>query len=295
MKKIIASVFIAMAVTLLWSDSALAAGDTNMTSTVRVMNTTKVNDTLLTFEVWFKNTYESGIEYASGQYFWDFNKSFLNGDATLKIISSGMPTLLIPRNPTVSFAYTPGRLQFATNAIAGAGFGGYIESMDSVMVMKVALNCPSGFSTTAPLNMTFRRTVAAGVSITYYVGTVNTNVTSLCTFIDEFPVSPTSISPVTKKLIPNIFAMQQNFPNPFNPTSTLSYQLPIDSKVLLKVYDMTGREVATLVNGDKAAGFYTVPFNAINLASGVYIYRLSAEGKDKVSSFQSTKKMLLLK
>ncbi len=88
---------------------------------------------------------------------------------------------------------------------------------------------------------------------------------------------------------PKEFKLEQNFPNPFNPTTTIQYQLPQDAKVTLKVYDILGSEVATLINAEQEAGYYEVNWNASNLASGVYIYRL------QTGSFVSVKKMMLLR
>jgi len=85
------------------------------------------------------------------------------------------------------------------------------------------------------------------------------------------------------------YRLEQNYPNPFNPTTNITYVIPKAENVSLKVYDVLGREVATLVNEVKPAGVYTVPFNASNLASGVYFYKLQA------GSFVQTKKMLLVK
>ena len=85
------------------------------------------------------------------------------------------------------------------------------------------------------------------------------------------------------------YALEQNYPNPFNHTTTITYQLPNDGNVTLKVYDMLGQEIATLVNGYKTSGRYSVNFNAGNLSSGVYIYQL------RVNDFSSTRKLLLLK
>ena len=80
-----------------------------------------------------------------------------------------------------------------------------------------------------------------------------------------------------------------NYPNPFNPTTTISYELPSNSFVTLKVYDVLGREVKTLVNGYQEAGSHSVQFNGENLPSGVYLYRLTAPGVVQV------KKMLMMK
>jgi len=85
------------------------------------------------------------------------------------------------------------------------------------------------------------------------------------------------------------YKLTQNYPNPFNPTTTLKYQLPASSKVTLKVYDVLGNEVATLLNEEKEAGTYEVMFEASNYSSGVYFYRLQA------GSFVETKKMVLMK
>jgi hypothetical protein len=89
--------------------------------------------------------------------------------------------------------------------------------------------------------------------------------------------------------VPKDFVLHQNYPNPFNPSTTIKYAVPKTSLVSIKVYDLTGQEVASLVNEMKDAGTYEVKFDARNLASGVYIYRMSAD------NFTSVKKLNLLK
>lgn len=85
------------------------------------------------------------------------------------------------------------------------------------------------------------------------------------------------------------FALHQNYPNPFNPTTNITYDLPKASNVTLTVFDMSGREVTTLVNEFKQAGSYNISFNASSLASGIYFYKISA------GNFTSTKRMALIK
>jgi len=87
----------------------------------------------------------------------------------------------------------------------------------------------------------------------------------------------------------NKFSLSQNYPNPFNPTTSLQYAIGSQQFVTLKVYDLLGREIATLVNEEKPAGDYEVEFNAANLPSGIYFYQL------KAGQFSETKKMILLK
>ncbi len=90
------------------------------------------------------------------------------------------------------------------------------------------------------------------------------------------------------------FALGQNYPNPFNPSTTINFSLAVDSKVSLKVFNVLGQEVASLVNGQMSAGSQKISFDASSLNSGVYFYRLDADGIDG-QKFSSTKKMILTK
>jgi len=92
---------------------------------------------------------------------------------------------------------------------------------------------------------------------------------------------------------PGEFSMGQNYPNPSNPKSIIEYQIPVDGKVSMKIYDLLGREVITLVNETREAGYYTTEFDGSNLASGVYFYRIIVEGN--AQNFNKTLKMILVK
>ncbi len=96
--------------------------------------------------------------------------------------------------------------------------------------------------------------------------------------------------------IPGAFELEQNYPNPFNPSTKISWQSPVGGWQTLKVYDILGTEVATLVNEYKPAGSYDLEFNASNLQSGVYFYRIQATPNGgQAGSLAQTKKMILLK
>ena len=94
---------------------------------------------------------------------------------------------------------------------------------------------------------------------------------------------------VTADLSPNNYSLSQNYPNPFNPSTTINYSITKAGKVVLKIYDLLGKEVNTLVDENKQSGSYSVIFNAHNMTSGIYVYELRTDG------FVSRNKMILLK
>jgi S-formylglutathione hydrolase FrmB len=118
------------------------------------------------------------------------------------------------------------------------------------------------------------------------LGSLNTTGLYAIAISPESPsgvIEPRDISTVKE------FHLAQNYPNPFNPTTTIRYQIPELSFITLKVYDVLGNEITTLVNEEKPIGIYEVELNANNLSSGVYFYRLQA------GSFVETRKMILMK
>jgi hypothetical protein len=100
--------------------------------------------------------------------------------------------------------------------------------------------------------------------------------------------------------LPTKFALKQNFPNPFNPTTTIRFTLPVQATVTLKVYNILGQEIASLVDQTKEAGFYEVNWNGRNrynqaVPSGIYIYRMIASGGNQKEHFVQTRKMVMVK
>jgi flagellar hook assembly protein FlgD len=99
--------------------------------------------------------------------------------------------------------------------------------------------------------------------------------------------------------MPKEFALSQNYPNPFNPTTHIKYALPVDSRLAMEIYNVIGQRVRTLVNGDQAAGYHIAEWNGTNnagaqLASGMYLLRMSATGIDG-KKFNDIRKLMLLK
>ena len=114
----------------------------------------------------------------------------------------------------------------------------------------------------------------------------NTVVTS--SFFTSYSAISTGVNNMEES-IPGKYQLYQNYPNPFNPSTVISWELPTKSHVLLKVYNILGKEISTLVNEEKPGGKYKIIFDARNLASGVYFYRLIT------NSFNETKKMILIR
>lgn len=131
----------------------------------------------------------------------------------------------------------------------------------------------------------------SGFETTTFVGAFgNTNWTAGWAQFNpkNYTAAPVGIQQISTE-IPSVYRMNQNYPNPFNPSTKINFALPKSSYVSLKVFDVTGKEVATLVNENLNVGTYEYEFNATKLNSGIYFYRINAEG------FTATKKMMLIK
>lgn len=114
-------------------------------------------------------------------------------------------------------------------------------------------------------------------------------------FIGNASVSVSNESELTSNT-PSKFSLEQNYPNPFNPSTSISYSLPASSNVTISVYDISGRKVSTLINNQSAsAGTHQINFDATNLASGIYLYRIDANSVAENRSFTQIKRMTLIK
>jgi len=172
------------------------------------------------------------------------------------------------------------RLQIATSSVIDS-IGGF--AAENVLFDLTTADTVKQLSNSLPVNTT----------LYWHVSATDTGGTSSYSVAASFTTGGT-VDVEAVDALPIKFDLLQNYPNPFNPSTKISYSLANAAQVSLKVYNMLGEEVATLVNGNQEAGRYTVQFSASDgnnstLASGVYLYRLNA------GSFVSTKKLVLLK
>lgn len=241
----------------------------------------------LTFEIRILHTNPSiGIfNFALGQYFFDFNPLIANGGTlTYRIIGSELPPLAQPRNPSVSGS----TLRLLTNVTLG-GNGPTISTVaPGTLVVRMSLKTSaSSFAPGQNINLTWRNAPQGNpfTKIFSYINGLNTEVTTAATHFIDDQVSVNQIS----SIVPNEFKLSQNYPNPFNPTTKINFSLPKPGNVSLKVYDVSGKTVATLVNEKLKAGVFEYEFSGAGLSSGIYFYRITA------NEFVETKRMILVK
>jgi len=205
------------------------------------------------------------------------------------------PTSLLPgQTETYSVTIAGGPLVAAgTNIAASAGSltpGTGLRSENSELTHQEP-QTPSGgkvvftFTYTAPATEGVVTLYANGNSVN--LNGANSN--DLWNFADNKTVSVSSATDIESEKYNLSYDLKQNYPNPFNPSTTIFYQIPQAGNVVLKVYSITGMEVASLINGYKSSGSYAVEFNASSLSSGVYFYKLT------VNNFSEIKKMILLR
>ncbi|MBK8984016.1 MAG: T9SS type A sorting domain-containing protein [Ignavibacteria bacterium] len=259
------------------------------------------------FDIYLKHTnpHETNFELAGHQYFFRINPELANGGTfTYRYVTdingdtlSDLPFRFRPRNPS-----TAGNLlRLATNSLQGAGNGLPIDTAGLGMrVLRMRVGTTAGaFTTNVAYYFELLDTLAQGsaffTKINAYTGlnnTVNSQISyRMYNIVDSTPTGINNGSPISS-IIPKEFELSQNYPNPFNPVTKIQYALPVSGNVQLKIFDMTGREIANLVNEVKPAGNYSVNFNGADFASGVYFYRIDVTGEKE---YKSVKRMVLIK
>lgn len=248
-------------------------------------NLTPVSANAFEFDIYLMhlNPDESKFEYILGQYFFDFNPVIANGGTlTYSIIGSELPQMFQPRNPTVS----GNQLKLAVNSVPPKNNLPQISAKSpGTLIARMRLETSSKSFSGEELNLRLRSGPENPFSKVF---AYKDNLITELKGIDEISADNNSIVKEVSA-IPTEFALQQNYPNPFNPSTAINYDLPVGSFVTMKIFDITGREIATLVNEMQNAGSYNIRFDGSNFASGVYFYRIQA------GEFTQLKKMFLIK
>jgi hypothetical protein len=304
------SFIVALVVLGVFANFAMAIDSIHVkpTYTLKVTGQGYINPATFQFEIRIKHTNPDSTVflYAGAQYFFNFNNTIANG-GTLSYgyvsgagDSSDLPVTFRPRNPLIfDNGNGTSQLRLAVNTFPGPGNGYLIPpgATNGIKVCKMKLATTAGSFSGGPqdIQLQWRDSLPNPFSKVFaYTGLnnlVNTEITNRAWHsIDPFTGINNPNSTVNE--IPKEFALSQNYPNPFNPSTKIQFAIPVQGMVTLKVFDLTGREIANLVNEVKAAGNYDVDFNGANVASGVYFYRINVSGDKK---YEAVKRMVLIK
>ncbi|MBK8553832.1 MAG: T9SS type A sorting domain-containing protein [Ignavibacteria bacterium] len=176
---------------------------------------------------------------------------------------------------------------------SGSGWGSDVCHEDPTVVLTGNYGSQSYFSTNGGVNFFNVNSglggAGAGIMVPERGYLLNMQTGSLYKMNITYSVLTSLNEIITSSSIPSQFELSQNYPNPFNPSTTIKFALPVAGDVSLKVYDRLGKEVAELADGFRNAGTYEINFDASQLSSGIYFYKLSANG------MINTKKMTLIK
>jgi hypothetical protein len=241
------------------------------------------------FSLVIKNisTDDKEFAYSLGQYFIEFNSSIANGgQLQYTLIESELPESMRPRNPAIDndvlrLACNIVNADKSTLPIVTAKSGGLLIAKMRLQTTAESFSGDDLQLKWISADATFRTKIFA------FANGVNADITGDCEFLSEDGSG--IVSNEIQSELPTSYELAQNFPNPFNPSTIIRYSLPEQAFVALKVYDISGREVKTLVNEVKSAGSYEVSFNSTGLSSGMYFYRINA------GSFSKVMKMVLVK
>ncbi len=238
--------------------------------------------------------YASRFQYLSGEYkyggystggggYWD-GSTYVSGTLVVNPTVPVSPTLISPSNgatglpidPVLTWNRPANAVTFRLQVSASPTFSPLIVDQSSIF--------DTFFNASGLLNNT-----------TYFwrVNATNAGGTSSYSSTYSFTTLATSIE--HEGGIPERFSLSQNFPNPFNPSTTIRYSIPVESFVKIKIINAIGKIVDERINRTQSAGNYKLNWNAGNLAAGIYFYSIEAQAIDEKTRFQSVKKMILMK
>ena len=281
------------------------------TYTCTITNDTLSSDgTKYEFDIYLLRTGTNAWELSGIQYGFAFNNKIKNGTTTATWVPGSIDPAI------VSSGQTPGAgnmaqivndtciLKVAAKIpTGGAGSGPIITNAAPGMRFgRLRITCAAKFYSNMKFNLQFNFThgnptypTQPGAYVPAGGGGTDLDITSTGTFVNNLANHTTSVQLSPIAALPESFELSQNFPNPFNPTTTIRYNISFESNIKLNVFNSLGENVHEFQIGTKPAGFYELNFNSIGLSSGVYFYSLLANSTDGKHSFRETRKMILMK
>jgi len=261
---------------------------------INVSNLNHTSNNTLEFDIYLlngnnENSKQEELRYSLGQYFFEFNPKIANGgNLNYTIADSDLPEAMRPRNASVK----ENQLRLFVNSVSAdkKNLPVFNNKSPGLLIVRMKLETSAEKFAEVPLDLKLSQSKFK-TKVFSFDGKKNIElINSEDNTIENKKDGITGNSPKESAAnLPTEFALLQNYPNPFNPSTTINYELPASNFVTLKIYDLVGKEVATLVNEKLDAGRYTATFNGSNLASGMYFYKISA------GQFTFVRKMVLIK
>lgn len=283
MKNFKSKLVLAVLATLITFNFAVSKDPTSSLSIENLKNTSANS---LEFDVYLLHTNpsDSKFSYMLGQYLINFNSAIANGGTlTFSIIGSGLPETSKPTKASIDNNI----LRISVNAIPPTDNLPLISSRaPGTLIAKVRLTTSEKSFADVPLNLSFR----LGPDNPYTkVSILEDGKIREVPIIGQNEAENLSGENLVSNVIPKEYALLQNYPNPFNPETKINFDIPNLADVKISVYDITGKEIAVLVNEKLEPGSYSFKWNGASFASGIYFYRVQS------GNFVQTRKMVLVK
>jgi hypothetical protein len=265
--------------------NACYAGELSYRLTASDINFLSANS--FQFDIYMLNTSrDNDIIYFLGQYVLQYNPALSNnGSLTCSIVKSDLPETMRPSQSI----FSENQIRFSVNQVnMDSNILPHISSVEpGTLIARIVIKTSADKFPDVPLNLTWRSEMPS-TKIAALVNGKAIEITRYENHITNFD-NTTNASFQNLLQLPEEFLLEQNYPNPFNPETNIKFNLPEEALVKIKIFDISGRQISTLINNRMEAGRYNVIFNGRNFASGVYFYRIEA------GTFVNTNRMVLIK